>query len=104
MAVATAAAIEPRNKLIEFDAGITNAKPAAGALGARRLSAAGPIARMIASSTPSAAARPMAGRAPSGTADKPPDKTSATAFQVTTAGAGHSAVISMAFGSGISAR
>ncbi len=79
-----------------------NARPSAAELGSQRNCASGNRPSSAPSSTPQSAPTSIAQRTSTVSAPNPPVSASATAFHVATAGAGHSGVISIACGSGIS--
>ena len=90
-----------RNNDMEFHAGMTKANPMAGALGKYRDNHGGRARSADTSAIPKLPATIIAATAPSGIASNPDASTSATAFHVATAGAGHSDVSNIAVGSGI---
>lgn len=89
----------PAKRDIEFHVGITKASPMAEALGNQRAQRPGRVRSRTASAKPSVPAINIAGAAPVGKLENPRCRTSATAFHVATAAAGHSGVMSVATGS-----
>ncbi len=89
---------------IAYIAETTKARPRLEALGSHDFRPFGPNRSATGRMTPTIAAISMAVALPAGSASNPRWKSSATAFHVATAGAGHSSVMSCLCGSGIRIR
>src|SRR5262245_40836438 len=98
----SSATVPPMNIETQSWALMTNARPIAAQLGTNIRARLGRVFSRIGNTKPIAAAVIIAVAAPAGSASRPTMNNSATAFQVATAGAGHSGVMSCWVGCGMS--